>query len=331
MKKFVFVITAIFGLFSSLAPSYGEIINGVEINLPQEEIISVQDVGTAVVLPIPPGYKVVDFDDMPAPCLFDLAVAVRTEYETVGVTFEGQNLVDGGAVLDSCSGFSVTGFSGTNFLAFNKNALLQDGGTPTSPETLLFDQAVSDLQLNVGHALAGTVTVTAYDINNLVIGEDTLIGTSALQTLSLGTVTPTSIVKAEINFTGDILVVDDIAWSKSGSTTALLAISPSSGSLGLTQRFDMNVFLESKDSTMVDVTASINGEDLSSAFFSCFVPGTFIKEGQIAGQTFRCAGLRASSNHLGVGVHTIEVSFDLSDGTTVSDTAVWEVKENIEP
>src|SRR3954453_23286232 len=77
-------------------------------------------VGAAVV-PGTPG-SVVNFDDVNAPCNFADTVALRRYH---GVSFKGSpKTLDGGAILNECSNFAVTGYSPPNFLAFNCNASL---------------------------------------------------------------------------------------------------------------------------------------------------------------------------------------------------------------
>ena len=46
-------------------------------------------------------------------------VALTGEYDSLGVTFAGPGGFDGGAILDECSGFGISGYSPPNFLAFN--------------------------------------------------------------------------------------------------------------------------------------------------------------------------------------------------------------------
>jgi hypothetical protein len=50
------------------------------------------------------------FDDVTAPCGFALTVPLTTEYASQGVTFAGPAAGSGGAVLNSCANFGVTGF-----------------------------------------------------------------------------------------------------------------------------------------------------------------------------------------------------------------------------
>jgi hypothetical protein len=47
------------------------------------------------------------------------AAALRDRYVALGVTFDGPDVKDGGAILDECSSYNVSGHSSPNFLAFD--------------------------------------------------------------------------------------------------------------------------------------------------------------------------------------------------------------------
>ena len=55
------------------------------------------------------------------------------------------------------------------------------------------------------------------------------------------------------------------------------------------------------------------------------MPGTLIS----GGQTFRCPNI--TGEFLGEDTHTLNVTLDLSDGSSVSDSVTWEVVGNTEP
>jgi len=78
-----------------------------------------------------------------ARCGFSQTTALRDLYSSLGVTFAGAAPNDGGAILDECGSFGVPALSGDNFLAFNRNAQMQDGGIPTDPQIIIFDPAAS--------------------------------------------------------------------------------------------------------------------------------------------------------------------------------------------
>src|SRR5215211_3584187 len=64
----------------------------------------------------------IDFDDVTAPCRFDHTTALRNYH---GVRFTGASPDNGGAILDECANFGVTGYSPPNFLAFNCGTTLR--------------------------------------------------------------------------------------------------------------------------------------------------------------------------------------------------------------
>jgi hypothetical protein len=77
----------------------------------------------------------IQFDDLSAPSLFTATAPLTNQYALSGVTFEG-----GGAILNEFSNFGVDPKSGSNFLAFNRNAIMSNGGIPMDPETIVFTQ-----------------------------------------------------------------------------------------------------------------------------------------------------------------------------------------------
>lgn len=83
--------------------------------------------------------------------------------------------------------------------------------------------------------------------------------------------------------------------------------------------------MEALGLSVVGGRATWDGSDVSAVLASCFKPGTLVS----GGQTFRCPGL--TGGLLGRGTHTLEVVLNLSNGSSVSDTITWEVKENTEP
>lgn len=104
-----------------------------------------------------------------------------------------------------------------------------------------------------------------------------------------------------------------------------LTIFPASGALVTTSAFDLTLILEASGLSVVGGNATFDGSDVTDALVSCIIPGTLIS----GGQTFRCPGL--TGGFLGTGTHTFSVTLDLSDGSDVSDTVTWKVKENTEP
>jgi len=72
-------------------------------------------------------------------------------------------------------------------------------------------------------------------------------------------------------------------------------------------------------------TATLDDVDILASLGSCIIPGTLLS----GGQTFRCPNL--TGDFLGEGTHTLSVTLDLSDGSSVSDNVTWEVVGNTEP
>lgn len=161
------------------------------------------------VSPPPAGATVIDFDGMAQPCLFLSAVRLTTEFAAQGVTFAGPGGNDGGAILDECGGFSVADYSSPNFLAFNRGAVLSDGGIAQGPETLTFSPLVGSVQINAGHGRAGTIQLECFDSGAVSVGSDSLMAAATLETLA---VSAASIASCELSFTGDVAVFDDLAF-----------------------------------------------------------------------------------------------------------------------
>ena len=157
----------------------------------------------------PERYGFIDFDDSVEPCVFGSTTALRTKYAALGVNFDGPALLDGGAILDECGNFGVTGQSSPNFLAFNTSAVLSNGGIPRGPETIRFDSEVSWVEILAGQSLAGTITMEGFDVGGSSLGSTSITGASALAPLTLRTV---GIRRVVISFTGPLLVLDDLSW-----------------------------------------------------------------------------------------------------------------------
>lgn len=71
--------------------------------------------------------------------------------------------------------------------------------------------------------------------------------------------------------------------------------------------------------------ALLDGADVTDALRSCLIPGTLSS----GGRTFRCPGVAGSA--LGAGTHSLTVSLNLTDGSTICDAVTWDVKQNAEP
>ena len=131
-----------------------------------------------------PAEVLIDFDDVSAPCVFVETTALRNAYLPLGVRFVGPDELGGGAILNSCSNFSVTGFSGANFLAFNSfSTLMGSGGVPTTPETLRFVSPVSDVSVLAGssNGAGELVQLEAYNAAGGLVDQNSRTLAAAMQ------------------------------------------------------------------------------------------------------------------------------------------------------
>ncbi len=152
----------------------------------------------------------INFDDMfGAPTGFSAVLPLHNEYTGYGITFWGPTADDGGAILDEGSSFGVTGYSPPNFLAFNTGATLANGGTPQGPEDIYFDPPVSYVEILAGSSAAGTIDMFAYDEMDNLLDFDQLTGSDNLQLMS---VSGERIAKVNIQFSGNILVLDNLIF-----------------------------------------------------------------------------------------------------------------------
>ena len=116
-----------------------------------------------------------------------------------------------GGVLNSSSGFGVSGFSAPNFLAYNCGARNSDGTTPALPLKATFSSLVSRVSMKVGHGSGGIVTLAGLNSGGGLIALASVNATSVLQTLQI--TRPSADIK-KIVLTGPcLLVVDDISAS----------------------------------------------------------------------------------------------------------------------
>ena len=105
----------------------------------------------------------------------------------------------------------------------------------------------------------------------------------------------------------------------------ILSISPPSGIYVSTQGFDLMLIIEASGLSVIGGHAIFDGADVTVALGRCVIPGTLI----LGGQTFRCPGLRGDIFR--TGIHTLDVTLNLSNGSSVSDSVTWEVLDNTEP
>jgi hypothetical protein len=157
--------------------------------------------------------KFINFDDQTEPCYFADTTRLTDRYQTLGVIFEGPGGNDGGAILDECSNFGVSGHSSPNFLAFNSGLTMSDGGIPKGPETILFATPVSEVQAIVGsNSGAGqTLTMAAYDAESALVNSATVTLASQMKAIK---VSGQGIVRAVISTTASVFVLDDLTWAQ---------------------------------------------------------------------------------------------------------------------
>ncbi|MBC1223912.1 PEP-CTERM sorting domain-containing protein [Nostoc sp. UCD121] len=106
-----------------------------------------------------------------APSLFFDSTALTNLYAPLGVNFSGPGQLSGGSIIDQLGNFGVNALSGANFLAFNRGAILSNGGIPTDPETISFADPIIDFSIFAsGGFVSNTFQVQAFDINNLLLG-----------------------------------------------------------------------------------------------------------------------------------------------------------------
>jgi len=155
-----------------------------------------------------------NFDGVGAACGFSDTAAARNEFIGSGVTFSAPGH-DGGAILDQCGVFAVTGHSPPNFLAFNVDGFYLNGGIPRPPQTVRFSPAVSGVCFRAGSGFrpGSRLTLDAFDAADNALGRRSLILTPALAAIGL---TSPSIAKVVITFDAPsgTFVLDDLAFGE---------------------------------------------------------------------------------------------------------------------
>jgi hypothetical protein len=96
-------------------------------------------------------------------------------YAPKGVNFSGPGQLSGGSILNQFGNFGVNPLSSSNFLAFNRDAILSNSGVPTDPETISFTEAIADFSIFAsGGVFSNTFQLQAFDINNIFLGANTI-------------------------------------------------------------------------------------------------------------------------------------------------------------
>ncbi|MBD2359839.1 hypothetical protein H6G36_01255 [Anabaena minutissima FACHB-250] len=116
-----------------------------------------------------------------APSLFSQTTALKDLYAPYGgVTFGEPGTLSGGAILggtiqDQLDNFGISALSGSNFLAFNREANLLDGGVPTDPLIINFTGLISGFYISASGGFESTTfQLQAFDAKNILIGNKTM-------------------------------------------------------------------------------------------------------------------------------------------------------------
>ena len=162
---------------------------------------------------------VINFDEMTAPPLLSEATPLTSQYSALGVIFSGT-----GAVLNQDSDFMVTGYSGTNFLAYTSQATIGFGSADATSEAFdvfTFSTPLSAVSFLLGSGLTGppssagrTVEVRAFNSAGVEVEMEAVALASMLQMVTLSGLDITSVtLMAGLDFDdeeGVGFVVDDI-------------------------------------------------------------------------------------------------------------------------
>ena len=167
-----------------------------------------------------------------APLDFNLTTSLTTLYSPLGVTFSAPGgSQNGGAILNVGSSFGVSARSGTNFLAFNPDSSLANGGIPMDPETIDFASAESLVTLYAATGQNGTASfeLEGY-LEGVLVASSSATSTSGYVPLSVSF--PGGMNRVVLSGdAGRPFVVDDLSFQSvpEPSTLALLG----AGGLGL--------------------------------------------------------------------------------------------------
>lgn len=139
--------------------------------------------------------------------------------------------------------------------------------------------------------------------------------------LSLYTINLTSGAATLVGTIGDgTLILDDVAIVDPG-----LTISPPSGTYSSRQAFDIVLLADPQGRAITGGTATFNGLAVTGFLMSCLRPGT-AAGGNVS---FRCPNVGGPVT--GPGTHSFVVRLQLSDGTLVQRSVIWNVLAVSEP
>lgn len=197
------------------------VVDGVAVDgtVPAQALGNSQDTRQPIVL------GQIKFDDAPAQCAFMLSNPLRNEYQARGVVFAGNAPLNGGAILDQCGIFGVSGYSPPNFLAFSSVGPMANGGIPNGPERMLFTTPVSSVEMKIGSSDSRfqsiSATLMAYDAVHVLEASATAQLSSAMQIMN---VSAHGIVEVDVDVSCSYCeswVIDDLAFSTNPTPTRL--------------------------------------------------------------------------------------------------------------
>lgn len=149
-------------------------------------------------------------------------------YSTLGVQFSGLIPGQGGAILDVSSNFGVDAFSGSNFLAFNR---FYDLSYPSDPEIITFDLLMSDVSIQVASSETRTLTLVAYDADDVVVATDSVTVSGNWAQLSTSYATGIKYVVLQSTDEGSdvYFVADDLTFTTVPEPSAALLAAAAAG------------------------------------------------------------------------------------------------------
>ena len=212
-----------------------------------------------------------------------------------------------------------------NGLYVDLDGTTSDAGNLVSKTAFILEPGDYVLEFRLAGSQRGEVNTVTVTLGSVFSEEFTLESDEPFTTITrnISVLEPT-IGKLSFDHSGGDdfgLLLDNVKLTK----IVGLTIFPESGNMATTFRFDIGLIVEAEEVSVVGGSATFDGSDVTGFLAGCLIPGTLVS----GGQTFRCPGITGS--FMGPGSHTLSVTLDLSDGSSVSDTVTWNVKENTEP
>lgn len=128
-----------------------------------------------------------------------------------------------------------------------------------------------------------------------------------------------------INIHSALNLNGEIRGQVAATNSRPLVISPVTGVLARTEGFDLTLLLRGTGLSVTGGSITLNGIDVTGAFAGCVRLGTLPENG---GQTFRCP---VPGGILTPGPNFFSAVLNLSDGSSVGNTVLYDVKNNTEP